>query len=110
MSAFGIVPATAVPSSLPYKLSLLGIVSPILQTLVTLAIRILLRLFLLRKMPLTIRHHLPHVIDVILLVLARIFLRILLQDGDDLAARVVADCFTTPIVFGPVKSCEREFG
>jgi hypothetical protein len=101
--------SAAVPSSLPYKLSLLGIVSPILQTLVTLAIRILLRLFLLRKMPLTIRHHLPHVVDIVLLVFVRIFLRILLQDGDDLAARIVADCFTTTVVFGPEKSCKRDF-
>ncbi len=60
--------------------------TPILQTLITLTIRIPLRLLLLRKMPLTIRHYLAHMIDIFLLVFTSVFLWILLQDGDDLAA------------------------
>jgi hypothetical protein len=37
-------------------------------------------------MPLTIRHYLAHMIDIFLLVFTSVFLWILLQDGDDLAA------------------------
>lgn len=81
---------------------------PILQTPITLTLRILLRLVLLRKMPLTIRNHAPHVIDVFLLVFLRIFLRILLQDGNDFAAAFVADCFVAAVVFRPGKL--RELG
>lgn len=80
-------------------LSLLRIMSPILQTLITLTTRILLRLLLLRKMPLAVRHNLSHVIYVILVVLAGVLFRVLLQDGDDLAPGVVPDCFTAAVVF-----------
>jgi hypothetical protein len=66
--------------------SLLRIVTPVLQTLIALAIRILLRLLLLRKMPLTIRHYLTHMINIFLLVFTSVFRWVLLQDGDDLAA------------------------
>lgn len=75
--------------------------SPILQTLITLTLRILLRLLLLRQMPLTIRHHLAHVIDILLLVLFRIFLGVFLQDGDDFSPGFVPDRLAAAVVLGP---------
>jgi hypothetical protein len=63
--------------------------APVLQTLVTFTVSILLRLLLLRKMPLAVCNHLAHVVNVVLLVLAGIFFRILLENLDDLAPRVV---------------------
>lgn len=75
---------------------------PILQTLITLTIRILLRLLLLRKMSLAVRNDLAHVINVVLLILVGVLLGILLQDGNNLAAAIVSDSFTGAIVLGPV--------
>jgi hypothetical protein len=75
--------------------------SPILQALVTLTIRILLRLLLLRQMPLAVRHDLPHMINIVLIVLAWILLGILLQNRNDLAAGIVADGLAAAVVFGP---------
>jgi hypothetical protein len=51
-------------------------------------------------MPLVVRNHLAHVTDVILLVLARAFSRVLLQDGDDLAPAVVTDGLAAAVVLG----------
>ena len=59
---------------------------PILQTLITLTIRILLRLLLLRQMALTIRNYFAHVINIILLILAWILFGVLVKNSDDLAA------------------------
>lgn len=39
-------------------------------------------------MPLTIRNHLAHMRDVVLVVLLRVLLRVFLQNGDDFAAAV----------------------
>jgi hypothetical protein len=75
--------------------------SPILQALVTLTIRILFRLLLLRQMALAICHNLPHMNNIILIVLARIFLGVLLQNGNDLAAGIVANGFPATVVLGP---------
>jgi hypothetical protein len=86
---------------LVYNSSLLRIMSPVLQTLITLTIRVLLRLLFLRKMPFTVCYDLPHVIDIVLLILVRILLGILLQDGNYLAAGIMADCFATTVVLGP---------
>ena len=65
--------------------------TPVLQTLVALAIRVLLRLLLLRQMPLAVRNDLAHVGQVFFIVLLRVFLWILLQDLDDLAAALCED-------------------
>jgi hypothetical protein len=65
---------------------LLRIMPPILQALVTPALRILLRLLLLREVSLTITHHLAHVLQVLIIVLLGVPLRVLLQDLDYLAA------------------------
>ena len=59
--------------------------TPILQRPRTPTLRILLRLPLLRQMPLAISNSLAHVIDVLLVVLVRIAFGILLQDCNDLA-------------------------
>jgi len=63
--------------------------TPVLQRLRTLAVRVLLRLAFLRQVPLVVRHHLAHVLQVVVVVFAGVFLRVLLQDLDDLAAAVV---------------------
>jgi hypothetical protein len=81
--------------------------SPILQTLITLTIRILLRLLLLRQMPLAIRSHAAHMRDVIFVVSRGVFLRVLLQDLDDFAAAVVR--VGGSVLDGSVKM-ERETG
>lgn len=60
--------------------------TPVLQAPRALALGVLLRFSLLRQMPLAIRHHLPHVCDVGLLVSFGVLARVLLQDRDDLAA------------------------
>jgi hypothetical protein len=75
--------------------------TPVLQTLVTLTIRILLRLILLSQMSLTVSHNLLHMIDIILSVLARIFLGVLLQNCNNIAARVVTDSSAAAVVFRP---------
>lgn len=72
------------------NLTLLRIMPPILQALRTLALRVLLRLVLLRQMPFTVRHDLAHVVDVVLVVFFRVLLRVLFEDGDDFAAAAVA--------------------
>lgn len=61
---------------------------PILQTSITFTIRILLRLLLLRQMPFTVCSDSTHVRDVAFVVFRRVFLRVLLQDLDYLAAAV----------------------
>ena len=62
--------------------------TPVLQRLSTLALRILLRLSFLGQMALVVRHDFEHVANVVLVVLAGIFVWVLLQDLDDLAATV----------------------
>lgn len=47
--------------------------------------RVLLGLALLRQVALAVRHDLAHVVDVVLVVPAGILVRVLLQDGDDVA-------------------------
>ena len=59
--------------------------TPILQALRTLTIRILLGLALLRQMPLAIGDYFPHMRDILLVILVRIFVGILPQDLDNLA-------------------------
>lgn len=61
---------------------------PILQRLITLTIRILLRRFLLRQMPFTVRHYLAHMIDVFVRVPRWVLGRVVFEDGDDFAAAV----------------------
>ena len=68
------------------SLRLLRVMSPILQTFRTPTLRVLLRLTFLRKVALVIRDDLAHVLDVFFVVFARIFLWVLLQDLNDLAA------------------------
>ena len=60
--------------------------APELQTESALAVRIFLRLTLLRKMALVVRDDSAHVIDVVVIVLLGILLRVLLQDLDNLAS------------------------
>jgi hypothetical protein len=78
-------------------------VTPILQTLVALAIRIFLGLFLLSKVPLTVCYHLAHVVNVFLLIFISVFLWILLQDSDNLPARIMANlpCGCTKLANAP---------
>jgi hypothetical protein len=78
----------------------LRIMTPVLQTLVTLAVLVPFSFLFLCKMPLAISYNLPHMINVILVVLARVFLRILVQYGHYFAPRLVPNCFCAP-VFGP---------
>ena len=59
--------------------------APVLQTPRGLAIGILLRLLFLRKVPLAVRDHTPHVRYVVLVIMLGVLLRVLLQDLDDLA-------------------------
>jgi hypothetical protein len=77
--------------------------SPIFQALITLAIRILLGLLFLCQMPLAISNHLTHVIDIVLFVLAWVFVGIVLQDGDNLTSRLMSHCLSTSIIFGPAR-------
>jgi hypothetical protein len=65
---------------------LLRVMPPILQALVTPALRVLLRLLLLREVSLTITHHFAHVLQILVIVLLGVPLRVLLQDLDYLAA------------------------
>ena len=62
--------------------------TPILQRSCAPALWILLRLSLLRQMPLAISNSLAHVIDILLVVLVRIAFRILLQDRNNLATAI----------------------
>lgn len=71
------------------RLSLQWIMPPILQRLITLTIRILLRRLLLRQMPFTIRHYLAHMIDVFVRVPRGVFGRVVFEDGDDFAAAII---------------------
>jgi hypothetical protein len=74
---------------------------PILQTLVALAVRILLRFLFLREVSLAVCHHLPHMIDIVLLIAVRILLWVLLQDSNDLASRIVPDGLAAAVVLRP---------
>lgn len=71
--------------------------APILEALRTATVRILLRLAFLRQVTLIIGDDLAHVLDVLFVVLARVFLRVLLQDLDDFAAAAMR-CQSTQIV------------
>ena len=89
------------------KSSFQSIMSPVLQALITLTVRIPLRFLFLCKMTLTVCHYTSHVIDIIypfyqtshrtellplmpsihtLIILLRIFLRIFLQNLNDLTS------------------------
>lgn len=80
--------------------------SPVLQTLVTLTVRILLGLLFLCEVALAVRNDLSHMIDVILLVLAWVLLGVLLQDCNDFATRIVTDSLPGTIIFGPLRRLE----
>lgn len=72
------------------------------HTLRALALRVLLRLLLLRQMPCQITRHLAHVGQIILIILLRVFLRVFLQDLDNLTSGFVADGFRVAAVrLGP---------
>ena len=60
--------------------------TPILQTPITPTPRIQLRLPLLRQMPFTIRHHLPHMLNIMLRVPIWVPIRIMREDIDDTPA------------------------
>lgn len=75
--------------------------SPVLQALITLATRVLLRFLFLREVSLAIGGNLPHVVDVVLIVLAGIFLGVLLQNSDDFATRIVPHGLAAAVVLGP---------
>lgn len=62
--------------------------TPVLQTLRRLRVRILLRFALLCEMAPAVTDDLPHVREIVLVVMRRIFLGILFQDLDDLTAAV----------------------
>lgn len=64
--------------------------APILQTPRTLAIRIPLRLLLLRQVTFAVRHHFAHVVDVVLVVLLRVTFGVFLKDGYDFAAAIAS--------------------
>ena len=72
--------------------SLLRIVSPILQALVALAVRILLRLFLLRQMSLAVSDDFSHVINVICNSVIKIGLLTL---KDDVSTKQRTGCHAT---------------
>lgn len=72
-------------------LRLLRIMAPVLQASRALALGVLLRFPFLGQMSLTIRHHLPHVCDVLLLVCVGVLVWVLLEDLDDLAAAAQYD-------------------
>ena len=82
--------------------------SPILQALVTLALCILLRLFLLRQMPLAVCSNAAHVGNVVFVIARRVFLWVLAEDVDDLAAAVSIDPVGQMAGFGRWKTRERE--
>ena len=65
--------------------------SPILETLIAVTVGILLSFLLLSKVSLVVCGNSAHVSDVILVVLGRIFFRILLQDLDDLPTTVLVN-------------------
>jgi len=75
--------------------------APVLRALVALTIRILFSLLFLRKVPLAVRYNLSHVVNVILVVFFRIFLRILLQNSNGLAATFVTSGFAAAVIFRP---------
>jgi hypothetical protein len=85
-------------------LRFLGVMAPVFQALVTLAVSVLLCLLFLGKMAFAVRNHLPHMVNVILIVLVGHLFRILFQDSDDLAARLVPHRLPTAVVFGPGSS------
>lgn len=63
-----------------------SIMPPVLQRLIAVTVRVLFRLFFLREMALVIGSHASHVLKILIIVFGRIFLGILLQDLDYLAA------------------------
>lgn len=65
---------------------LVRIMAPVLQTLIALAVRVLLRLLLLCQMSFAVGSYAAYVRDVILVVFGRILSRVLAEDLDDFAA------------------------
>ena len=72
---------------------------PILQRPITLTPCITLRLLLLRQMPLTIRDHLPHMLNVMLRVSLWVPVRIMREDIDNAAAAM--------FVFFRIQRCRK---
>jgi hypothetical protein len=62
--------------------------SPVLQALIRVAIRVLFGLFLLRKMALVIRGDFPHMRDIFLVIFGRILLWVLLENLNDLSPTI----------------------
>ena len=60
--------------------------TPILQRLIAVAICVLLGLFFLCEVALVVGGDAPHVLEVFVIVFGRVFLRVLLQNFNDLAA------------------------
>lgn len=78
--------------------------SPVLQTLIALTICVLLCLFFLRKMSFAVGDHLPHVVDVVLVVFAWILLGILFKNGDNLASAVMPNCLAGSVILRPIRN------
>lgn len=70
------------------SLGLLRVVTPVLQRLSTLALWILLCFSLLCQVSLVVSYHLTHVANIVLVVLAGVFLWVLFQDFDDFTATI----------------------
>lgn len=62
--------------------------TPVLQGLSTLAVGVLLGFAFLCKVSLVVGYHLAHVADIVFVVLAGVFLRVLLQDLNDFTTAV----------------------
>lgn len=88
------------PTPPPKTSRFLRIVAPILQTPRALALRIFLRLLLLRQVPLAVRHDAAHVVDVVLVVLVGVLFGVLFEDGDDFAATEIHTPSVEGLVWG----------
>lgn len=75
--------------------------APILETLIALAVGVLFRLLLLRKVPLAVSNHLPHMVNIILIILVKVLFRVLLQYSNNFTPTVVPDSLLRTIIFGP---------
>lgn len=72
--------------------------APVLQGLSTFAIWILLRLPFLCKVALVVSYHLAHVANIVFVVLAGVFLRVLLQDLNDFTTAIERSALVEHVV------------